>query len=82
MATTVNGGATKDAAGTWRNADGKELDRAQVAEVEALHAELADERRQAEAQRAAQELASDPATRAALRAIGAVQQPRAEPVKK
>lgn len=79
MAETIVGGAYQRPDGAWYDAGGLPLDRAAVAAAEAMHAERATQRRQAEAARAAQELAADPATRAALRALGAVApEPKAE----
>lgn len=39
MATTIPGGATRDAAGTWRDANGRELSKKQIADAQKAAAE-------------------------------------------
>ena len=75
---TIPGGATKDAAGTWRDANGNELPKNKVAEVERIQAEAQRAHDAQEAQRQQQALLINPAFAGAVQAIGMLRgQPQA-----
>lgn len=48
MAESIRGGATKDAAGNWQDANGKPLDKSAVAEAEKLAEETLAQKREAD----------------------------------
>lgn len=73
---TIPGGATRDAAGVWRNANGEELPKEAVAELERLQAEQQAEHDRIEAQRQQQQLVNNPAFAGAVQAIGLLGQQR------
>jgi hypothetical protein len=70
MAETIPGGATKNAAGQWQNANGEPLDAAQVREAERLQAEQQEQEQRLEAQRQQQQLINNSAFAGAVQAIG------------
>lgn len=60
MAESIPGGAIQDAAGQWRDATGKPLDKEQIRAVEALHRQRSSERAAADAALLAREAQANP----------------------
>lgn len=69
MAETISGGATRDASGTWRNAEGQPLTKTQIAQAEALMAEREAERAVQHRAALAAEAQRDPTARALAAAL-------------
>ncbi len=66
MAESIQGGATKDAAGVWYSADGKPLSKEAQVQAERLHADLAQQRKAADEALVRAEAARNPITQALL----------------
>lgn len=73
--TTIEGGATKDSAGVWRNANGQPLDDAQIAKAERLAAEQQQQVQQAAQQQEAQALMRNPGALALALQLQGIPQP-------
>lgn len=70
---TIPGGATRDASGQWRDAEGRPLKAKQVAEAERIASEQQRRLEQIEAQTTARAMVADPGVISAFRALSLLQ---------